>query len=47
MLTIYRHTNTKGQGSIFMVCISDSKIIMNQQQQLIADPDNGLFELRS
>ena len=30
-----------------MVCISDSKIIMNQQQQLIANQDNGLFELRS
>lgn len=30
-----------------MVYPSDSKTIMNQQQQLIVNPDNGLFEMRS
>ncbi len=30
-----------------MVYLSDSKAILNQQQQLIANPDNRLFELRS
>ena len=30
-----------------MVYLSDSKAIMNQQQQLIVNPDNGLFGTRS
>ncbi len=30
-----------------MVYLSDSKAIMNQQQQLIVNPGNGLFGMRS